>query len=182
MKKIILLVGGSGTGKDLVANIMHNEHTIRKIVSYTTRPIRDGEMNGREHYFLPKISNNHYKETVEDIFAYTLYGENEYFTTVSQINEMLTLNDEVIYIIDEAGVEHIKESGNSLNLDVVLINITRDVARRLRSGVSNERMERDSSRIKSKIVYDYVINNNGTIDALKKRIGDIVKSIRKNGR
>ena len=44
---IITIVGPSGSGKTTMANIM-SENGIPTIVSYTTRPMREEETNGKE--------------------------------------------------------------------------------------------------------------------------------------
>ena len=48
---IITIVGPSGSGKTTMANIM-SENGIPTIVSYTTRPMREEETNGKEHWFV----------------------------------------------------------------------------------------------------------------------------------
>jgi len=54
MKKIYYLIGKSSTGKDslLEALLKDEELGLEKIVQYTTRPIRGGEVEGREYHFI----------------------------------------------------------------------------------------------------------------------------------
>ena len=49
MPIVIAIVGPSGSGKTTMANIMA-ENGIPTIVSFTTRPMRDGETNGTVSY------------------------------------------------------------------------------------------------------------------------------------
>lgn len=88
----------------------------KEVVSYTTREKREGEIDGREHYFITK---ERAKEILEssDILAYTKIGEYEYFTTKQQ------LKDSNIYIIDPKGIEYLKESNPDLNIKVIYISI-----------------------------------------------------------
>lgn len=53
MGKIIYLMGKSSTGKDtLFKRLLHcDELSLKAIVPYTTRPIREGEKQGVEYYF-----------------------------------------------------------------------------------------------------------------------------------
>ena len=53
-KTIICLVGKTGTGKDTIAKFLYETFGIESICSYTTRPKRDYEINGVEHYFIDK--------------------------------------------------------------------------------------------------------------------------------
>ena len=52
--KIIAIVGPSGSGKTTLAEYFQRQFCIPTIVSYTTRPMRAGEANGREHWFVGK--------------------------------------------------------------------------------------------------------------------------------
>ncbi len=53
MGKIVCIMGKSASGKDTIyqALLKTNKYNLRKIIPYTTRPIRTGEENGREYYF-----------------------------------------------------------------------------------------------------------------------------------
>lgn len=54
MGKIFYIMGKSSTGKDTIYKklLAENKFKLRKIVPYTTRPIREGEENGREYFFV----------------------------------------------------------------------------------------------------------------------------------
>lgn len=67
---MLILCGKSGSGKDTVAQCLlqrYPEETM-KMVSFTSRPMRDGEINGREYHFISKdkflkgIENNSFIE------------------------------------------------------------------------------------------------------------------------
>lgn len=51
---IFYLIGKSSTGKDSILNALLEDGTLglKKIVQYATRPIRDGEAEGREYHFI----------------------------------------------------------------------------------------------------------------------------------
>ena len=54
MGKIYVLLGKSASGKDTIAKkvMKKMEGQLHPIVPYTTRPIRDGEENGKQYYFV----------------------------------------------------------------------------------------------------------------------------------
>lgn len=53
MGKIYYIMGKSCSGKDTVYRRLKQDYPdFRSIILYTTRPIRDGEKNGREYYFV----------------------------------------------------------------------------------------------------------------------------------
>ena len=52
MGKIYYLMGKSASGKDTIyREILKKYPRLRRVVLYTTRPMRDGECEGREYYF-----------------------------------------------------------------------------------------------------------------------------------
>lgn len=54
MKPITILMGKSSSGKDTIANYLCKNYNYNKNISYTTRPIREGEKNGIDYYFVNK--------------------------------------------------------------------------------------------------------------------------------
>ena len=57
--KLIIPMGKTGTGKDTIARFILDRSFILPIISYTTRPIRNGEVDGREHWFITDEEMNH---------------------------------------------------------------------------------------------------------------------------
>lgn len=54
MGKIIVIMGKSACGKDTIFGLLKREQNLnlKQIVPYTTRPMREGEENGREYFFV----------------------------------------------------------------------------------------------------------------------------------
>ncbi|MBQ3599665.1 MAG: guanylate kinase [Lachnospiraceae bacterium] len=85
MNKLFVLMGKSATGKDTIYKELLEmpELCLRTIVPYTTRPIRRGERNGVEYFF---VSDEKYKEmkekgiVVEARDYHTVHGVWTYFT------------------------------------------------------------------------------------------------------
>lgn len=58
--KVLALFGKSGSGKDTIQTwLLKNIPNTHKPITYTTRPARDYEINGKNYYF---ISNDKFKE------------------------------------------------------------------------------------------------------------------------
>lgn len=96
--KLITITGPSGAGKDTVAQMLSDLGGYKVICSYTTRPKREGEIDGWQHYFVEKCDVPHDK-----MLAYTQYGGYEYWTTIDQVT------DKAIYVIDEDGLKALCE-------------------------------------------------------------------------
>lgn len=152
--KLITITGPSGAGKDTVAQMQSDMGGYKVICSYTTRPKREGEIDGVEHHFVEKCDVPHDK-----MLAYTLYGGYEYWTTIDQVT------DKAIYVIDEDGLRALCEKFPDIEL--FKICVTAWEATRLRRGVSQERLDRDQQRnLLSLFFYDAVIFNNGSLESL----------------
>ena len=83
--KIVYIMGKSSTGKDTIfkALLKDKEYKFLTIVSYTTRPIREGEKEGHEYHFtdeegFKKLSDA--GKVVEDRCYETCHGPWRYFT------------------------------------------------------------------------------------------------------
>lgn len=85
MGRVYVLIGKSATGKDTVFSRLkgHGELALKTIIGYTTRPIRQGEQDGREYFF---VSEERWKElceqkkVVETRTYHTVQGDWHYFT------------------------------------------------------------------------------------------------------
>lgn len=85
MGRIFCLMGKSATGKDSIyqALLMQQGLSLRRIVPYTTRPIREGEEDGREYIFCQEeqVRKLSQEGRIIEMRTYdTVYGEWKYFT------------------------------------------------------------------------------------------------------
>ena len=100
MGKIFCLMGKSATGKDSIFRIISNNMpNLKKIVPYTTRPVREGETEGVEYHF---VTNNEFnqmllnKQVIESRTYHTVHGIWIYFTSSVNIDlehhDYITIN------------------------------------------------------------------------------------------
>ena len=84
MSKIFYLMGKSASGKDTIyKKVKEQIPELKTIVIYTTRPIREGELNGREYYFVDddKLKKLQKAGKVIELREYnTVHGIWKYFT------------------------------------------------------------------------------------------------------
>ena len=67
MQNLLILVGCSASGKDTVMNWLVKEFDVKPVISYTTRPIRDCEIEGREYHFITEEEFDRMKDNDEFI-------------------------------------------------------------------------------------------------------------------
>lgn len=85
MGKIYCVMGKSSTGKDTIYSrlMSQNGFNLKKIVPYTTRPIREGEVDGESYHFCTEDQLAKLEESgkIIELRAYdTAYGIWKYFT------------------------------------------------------------------------------------------------------
>lgn len=85
MGKIFCIIGKSSTGKDTIYRYLlgQKELGLKKIVTYTTRPMRAGEQDGVEYFFCDEKRAEELEAAgkVIELRAYhTVYGIWKYFT------------------------------------------------------------------------------------------------------
>lgn len=85
MGKLFYIMGKSASGKDTVYRelLKNKELNLHRLIIYTTRPIRDGEKDGREYHFVDEKVFQELKASgkiIEDRRYETVYGLWRYFT------------------------------------------------------------------------------------------------------
>ena len=85
MGKIFYIAGKSSSGKDTIYRRLLDCTDLRleTLVPYTTRPIRDGEENGREYFFTDEAELERLRaegKIIEERMYSTFYGPWYYFT------------------------------------------------------------------------------------------------------
>ncbi len=85
MGKIFYIMGKSSSGKDTVYNrlLSEKELCLKRIVLYTTRPIRAMETNGKEYFFVTErelFRLQEEKKVMECRTYHTICGDWHYFT------------------------------------------------------------------------------------------------------
>lgn len=124
MGKMVYLMGKSSTGKDTVYKQLLRKESLglKKIVPYTTRPIRNGEKQGREYFF---TDDNGFSEldaqgkVIEARAYHTYHGVWRYFT-VDDGNIDLVNNDYIIIGTLESFVKTAEYFGRDKVVPVLL--------------------------------------------------------------
>lgn len=153
-QKIICIVGPSGCGKTTLSLAVQEKLGIKALVSYTTRPKRENETDGVDHYFV----DDSQVPPVQFQLAYTRFGGYQYWVDIRDLPQ----NEPVLYVIDEKGLMYLLEKWSD-KYDIRPILIKRD-KELLINTVGKERVNRDKYRIKiEENCYEAIIYNNYTL-------------------
>lgn len=168
---LIVLSGPSGVGKGTIAKeLVKRNENISLSISCTTRKPRNGEIHGREYFFiekqefLDKIRNGGFLE-------YSEHFENIYGTPKDFVLDKLKGKD-VLLEIDVNGGLKVKESYPDAVLIMLLPPSEEELKKRLvgRSTETEEqinlRMQRISYELAKKDLYDYAVVNDHLEDAI----------------
>ena len=131
---IVLLIGKSASGKDAILKRLVSDGAMQKIVSYTTRPKRDGEMNGIDYNF---VSEPMFMEIMrQDKFFqtrnYDTVDESGNGTVWHYGSELVNPESRVPYItiVDVQGARDYIDAYGKENVFAVYVDASDDVRRK----------------------------------------------------
>lgn len=162
--KLVVVSGPSGVGKGtIVKTLVSRRADVVESVSCTTRAPREGEVHGREYYFLTK--EDFLRRVQEDDFLeYDEHFGNFYGTPKSFVREKLK-EKSVILEIDVVGGLNAKKAFPDCYLVMIVPPSVEELKRRLisRNSETEEEIENRLSRLEyelsQKDKYDFVIVN-----------------------
>jgi guanylate kinase len=178
--KLFVVSAPSGTGKSTVIDaVMQELPTLKKPISYTTRPPRPGEVNGIDYNFVDISEFENMKNEKKLLEWATVYG-NYYGTSLETVNNALSSGTFLLKDIDTQGALQLK---SKLGKDAVLIFINppsiQVLETRIRQRASDSeqqiktRMDNAKKEMSESPKYDHVIIN----DELKKAVNGLKKII-----
>lgn len=107
--KLFILCAPAGAGKTtLLKRLLETFHNVKTSISYTTRPKRVGEVEGKDYHFVTKELFLQKKNSDEFLETMELHG-NFYGTTKKEIEALLSSGTHVLLTIDTRGAFAVKE-------------------------------------------------------------------------
>jgi len=163
---MLVLSSPSGAGKSTISRALLDQNPdLTMSVSATTRPMRPGEVEGRDYYFINQEKFDEMVAAKEFLEHATVFG-NSYGTPRLPVMDALNDGLDVLFDVDWQGTQQIR--GNALE-DLVSIFILppsiEELERRLRTRaqdteeVVQSRMAKATSEMSHWAEYDYVIIN-----------------------
>lgn len=122
MRLLVTVTGPSASGKTELLKTLTSNPTFAKLVSVTTRPKRDGEVEGEDYYF---ISEDDYQELVDNnqiVQSVNFKGCN-YATTKAEIDKVFSTNKVPVVIVEPGGVTQFRSIEHELDYTVYSVYI-----------------------------------------------------------
>ena len=118
---MLILVGPSASGKTQIVKILIEKYGLKKMVTYTSRGKRPGEVDGIDYFFLSK---EEFEKRINEGFfiEHVVYNDNYYGTSISQVS-----SDKVV-ILEPTGLKHYLNKIKD-EVKVVFLRCSRDIVR-----------------------------------------------------
>ena len=171
---LIVVSGASGTGKGTVCKKLLSElANVHYSISATTRKPRQGEVDGREYYF---ISEDDFKQWIADgkFLEYAEVYGNFYGTPLTKIEERLNRGEDVLLEIDVQGALNVKRKRPD-GVYIFLLPPSLDELKRRIEGRGSETPDSLKRRLQNAVAeiqigreYDYAVVNDSVDNAVAK--------------
>ena len=98
-KKPLIILGPSGVGKDTIINMFLKKYPeiFYKLVSFTTRKIREGEKEGIDYFFITKEKFQE-KKNENKLIGIQEYNDNFYASDKSKLEELMNKGEKIIIL------------------------------------------------------------------------------------
>ena len=173
----------SGGGKtSLVRALLAEDAKVALSISFTTRPPRPGEQNGREYHFVDPATFEAMLERGEFLECAEVHG-NRYGTSQRWIEETLHSGKDVVLEIDWQGAVQVRRLYPSATTMFILPPSMAELERRLRAraqdsdAVIRHRLENAVEEISHAVEFDYVIINN-VFEEARRDLAAVVRAAR----
>ena len=163
---MFILSSPSGAGKTTISRmLLERDPEIKLSVSATTRPMREGEVDGQDYHFVSREQFDQMVENSEFLEWATVFS-NSYGTPKAQVKAGLREGQDYLFDIDWQGTQQLYQK---METDVVRVFILppslEELQRRLTgrgtdsAEVIKARMDRARAEISHWDGYDYVVVN-----------------------
>lgn len=175
---MIVLVGESASGKSSVQNAFLEIHPeYKKVITYTSRPQREGEVNGADYYF---VSDDEFERMISEgaFVEYTIYNGWYYGTGIKSFEA-----ENAIVVMNPPGLRALKRRGfRVLSIYIKVGRRDRMISILNRGDDIEEAYRRNLSDVGQfagiEQGVDYVIDNPEYVlspSKIAERIGEIIK-------
>ena len=115
---MIILIGESGSGKDTVQQQLVENFGFRKIVTYTTRPPRAGEVDGETYHFITE-------EQFREMKSSGQFGETAEYRGWKYASARKDYDDNVVIILTPSGFRKVLKLDTNVPIMSVYVRVPR---------------------------------------------------------
>lgn len=181
---MFVLSSPSGAGKTTLSRLLIERMPgLTMSVSATTRPMRPGEVEGRDYHFVSKDQFERMTKN-DELLEWAVVFDNRYGTPRASVEAALSAGRDVLFDIDWQGTQQLRQKAET---DVVSVFIlppsAADLEKRLhtRAQDSDEvirgRMSRATHELSHWAEYDYIVINH-SVDEAFAEVQSILKAER----
>lgn len=177
---LFIVSAPSGAGKTtLVRLLLEQDKGVRLSVSYTTRPPRPGEQNGREYHFVGVAEFLAMKERGDFLESAEVHG-NHYGSSRVWLGEQMRAGQDILLEIDWQGAQQVRRLFPEAVGIFIMPPSLAELERRLRgrgsdsSAVITRRLAAARDEMRHVSEFEYVIINN----QLQEALSDLLAAVR----
>lgn len=178
MRKLFTIMGKASTGKDTLIKMLHEKMELPIALSFTTRPMRNGETQGVEYDFITEKDfwDMHGCNLLAEYTSYNVAGGETWYYGLTR--EELEKSDYVLVIVNPDGFNQIKEIYGdkvcSILIDApadvrIKRYLDRDIVTETKAEECCRRFLADQKDFKD-MVTDYVVMNIGELETVYKEL------------
>ena len=139
MQKIYILVGPSGSGKTTLADTLVKQYGFGRLIGSTTRPIREGEIDGIDYHFIKPE-----QFTEKNFIEHATYAGNNYGMSAKEVDRALRRTVPNVTVMEITGAQRMREllGKDAVKLIFILTDYAIAAPRMLKRGDSAESIEK----------------------------------------
>jgi guanylate kinase len=181
-KPLFIISGPSGAGEDSVIEGLRSHFPIERVITTTSRAMREGEQNGEPYFFITdtefrnRITDDEFVEYAEQ------YNGKLYGVTKGEIERVRNSGKIGIWKIEYKGVMQAKKQFEGIIAILIdaPIEVLEDRMRR-RGGMTEEqireRLEYTREWLRHRDIYDHSVTNvEGKLDETIEQVANIIRS------
>lgn len=181
--KMIVIVAPSGTGKStLLSELKKNIENLHWSVSCTTRPMREGEVHGKDYHFT-SVSDFESLIAEDEFIEWAKVHSNYYGTRKSFVEEGLDSGKNLLFDLDVQGCDSMKKIyGDEARIIFIEPPSVEELEMRLKKRATDaehviqERLKNARKELERKDDFDYSIINDD-FERASQKLTNVVKEI-----
>jgi guanylate kinase len=187
--KLFVVTGPSGAGKGtLISALIERRDDLEVAISATTRPLRPGEEDGHDYYFL---TEEEFLARIEagDFLEHVVYVSGQRYGTLrSEVARIHAVGKSVVLELETKGARAVRDAEPSAVTIFIAPPSFAELERRLReratesSGEINERLELAREQMQEADDFDYVVMNDDVERAVTELDGIVTREAADVGR